>query len=73
MKTFNSKLWAFRGSAGKQGKAVPAMSGSVYPFQRHKIMSNSLLYENPFCRTNKTGQAIFHLSKIARMLYEIIY
>jgi hypothetical protein len=72
MKTFNNRLQASWIYAGKQGKAVPAMSGFVHPRQKHKSLFDGFLHDRLFCRADKTRQPIFHLSEIARLLSDIV-
>ncbi|MDR2497287.1 MAG: hypothetical protein LBD21_09200 [Tannerellaceae bacterium] len=72
METFNNRLQAFWIPAGKQEKAIPAISGFVHPSQKHKFLFDGLLRKWRFCKTDKTGQAIFHLSKTVCLLSKII-
>jgi hypothetical protein len=72
METFNNRLQAFWIYAGKREKAVPAMSGFVHPRKRHKSLFDGFLYDSQFCMADKTGQPAFHLSKIARLLSNIV-
>jgi hypothetical protein len=65
MKTVNNRLQAFWIYAGKQGKTVPAMSSFVHLRRKHKSLFDGFLHDRPFCRADKTGQPVFHLSEIA--------
>jgi hypothetical protein len=72
METFNNRLQAFWIYAEKQEKAVPAMSGFVHHRQKHKLLFDGFLYDGHFCRADKTGQPVFHLSNIARLMSNIV-
>jgi hypothetical protein len=72
MEKFNNRLQAFWIYAGKQGKAVPAMSGFVHPCQKHKSLFDCFLHDWLFCRVDKTQQPAFHLSNIACLLSNIV-
>jgi hypothetical protein len=73
MGTFNNKLQAFEIYAGKQEKAIPAMSGFVYPSQKHKLLFDKFLRGRRFYEADKTRQPAFCLSKIGFLLSNIVY
>jgi hypothetical protein len=53
--------------------AVPAMSGFVYPSQKHKSLFDGFLCKRRFYDADKTGQSSFYLSEIVFLLSEIVY
>jgi hypothetical protein len=73
METFIHRLRAFWTVAGKREKAVPAMSGFVYPRQKHKSLFDRFLRERRFYEADKTRQPAFRLSKIVFLLSDIVY
>jgi hypothetical protein len=48
------------------------MSGFVHLRQKHKSLVDRFLHDRPFRRVDKTGLPIFHLSKIACLLSNIV-
>jgi hypothetical protein len=73
METFNNRLQAFEIYAGKQEKAVPAMSGFVYLSQKHKFLFDKFLRGKRFYEADKTRQSAFRLSEIGFLLSNIVY
>jgi hypothetical protein len=70
METFIHRLQAFWTVTGKREKA---MSGFVYPRQKHKSLFDKFLRERRFYEADKTRQPAFRLSKIVFLMSKIVY